>query len=115
MWIVNTDQHYCPAQGLTLVSTESGGTMLVHPNIVKDEQWTMVVSTKTQKIKKEMDCHIIFLLADDYDTSTSLLTESEQEQIVLMEESTLVKVLSQKNRILNNMLQSTLLSHKQTI
>lgn len=89
--------------------------MLVHPNIVKDEQWTMVVSTKTQKIKKEMDCHIIFLLADDYDTSTSLLTESEQEQIVLMEESTLVKVLSQKNRILNNMLQSTLLSHKQTI
>lgn len=35
-----------------------------------------------------MDCHIISLVADDYDTPTSLLTDSDEEQIVFVIDTT---------------------------
>lgn len=33
---------------------------------------------------KNLSCHLISLGAEDYDTSTNLLTDSEEEQVVLM-------------------------------
>lgn len=57
--------------------------MWVHPDFVKDEKWTTVISKQKQKIKS-LNCYVTSLIGDDNDTSTSLLTDSEEQQIVLM-------------------------------
>lgn len=44
----------------------------------------MVVSKKKKKMKKILGCYIISLGTREYDTSNSLLIDSEEEQIVLM-------------------------------
>lgn len=42
-------------------------------------------------MKMNLNHHFISLVADDYDTSTTLLTDSEHEQIVLMANPALLR------------------------
>lgn len=62
--------------------------MWVHPDPVKDEQWTTIISKKKQKMKS-LSWHIISHIRDDNDTSTSFLTDLKEEQIILMTDETL--------------------------
>lgn len=81
--IVNVDPHHRQTQGLKSIPIKKRGMTWIHPNIVKDEQWTIVVSNKKQKMEN-LDCHIISLEAEYDDIPTSLLANSEEEQIILM-------------------------------
>lgn len=61
----------------------------VHPNHIKNEQRTSVVSKKKQKsIKKDLNYNIISLTTDDNDASTSLLIDLKEEQVVLTQNTT---------------------------
>lgn len=62
--------------------------MLIRIDLIEDEQWIILIS----------------LVTEDYNTSTSLLTDSEEEQIIIMADQITVGDTSQENCISNNMM-----------
>lgn len=62
--------------------------MLIRIDLIEDEQWIILIS----------------LVTEDYNTSTSLLTDSEEEQIIIMADQIIVGDTSQENCISNNMM-----------
>lgn len=57
-------------------------------SLIKDAQWTTVTSRRKQKANNNMGCHIISLGLDGYDSFSSLLTDSDKEQIAFMADIT---------------------------
>lgn len=52
-------------------------------------------------MKNNLGCYVISLLLEYYDTSTSLLTDSKEEQIILMIDLTLVGGTRSRKLFLN--------------
>lgn len=73
-WIVNTEPNHQKSRDLISVPVGHGDMMQVHPDLVEDNKWTIVTFKRKQKLKKDLNCYVISLVADDYDTSTILLT-----------------------------------------
>lgn len=97
------DQH-CQAQGLTPIFVKQGGLIWVyHDFFFKDEQWTIVIFRKKQKMKN-LNYHVISFIGNDNDTSASLLIDSENEQIIMMEDQALAGSTRLKNHISSNMI-----------
>lgn len=49
---------------------------------------TTFTSKRSQKLRKNLDCNVVSLVIDSYDASTSLLTNSDEEHIVFMADTT---------------------------
>ena len=62
------------------ITTKSGEVMWVHPDVVSDKQWE-----SNRPKRKGKYCNMIsFSLNDDGDTPANSLTDSKEEQIVLV-------------------------------
>lgn len=83
-WKINVDPHHRQAQGLAPIPTANGVTMWVQTNLVEGEQWNTTISKKKKRMEENLVCHVIAPGTGEYNTSTSLLIDSEGEQIVLM-------------------------------
>lgn len=76
--ILNTEPHTLQTQGLVTVPTQNRETL------VEGGQWTTIISKKKKKMKKKLGYHVIFLGTRKYAISTSLLTNFEEDQIILL-------------------------------
>lgn len=82
--IINICPYPQQSQDLVSVPMANRGTMLIQPNPVKGEQWTTIVSKIKKRLEKNLGCHVTSLGPREYDTSTGLLINPEEEQIVLV-------------------------------
>ena len=72
------------SKGLIPVTFKSGEIMRVHPDVINDEQWE-----STRPKRKGKSCNMIsFALNEDANVPTNFLTDSDEEQIVLVVQPT---------------------------
>ena len=70
-------------KGLVPMTIQSGEIIWVHPDILDDQQWT-----KVNKKGKGKSCNVIFVSKEDDVTLIATLTDSgEEEQVVLSTQS----------------------------
>lgn len=84
MQIINMGPHPLQMQALVHVVTINGETMWIYPDLVEGEHCTTVISKKKIRMEKNVGYHVISLCIWEYNTSASLLTNSKDEQIVLI-------------------------------
>lgn len=71
-------------QDFVPVPTPNGERIWTHTDLVEGGCWTIIVTRKKKRIGENLGCHVISLGIGEYDTSNSLLTDLEDEQIVQM-------------------------------
>ena len=54
--------------------------MWVHPDLVKDQQWTVGTSKKAKGKAKASSCNMISILTSEEETNIVSLTDSEEEE-----------------------------------
>jgi len=57
--------------------------MWVHPDLVDGQQWTTVTNRKSKGKAKASSCNVVSASSQEAETNVSLLTDSEEETIVL--------------------------------
>jgi len=82
------------SRGLIPVTLKSGEVMWIHLDIINGEQW----ETKQPRCKGKTCNMISFSLGDDDGASTKLLTDSEEEQIVLTAQPAAVEPTGTQSR-----------------
>ena len=86
LWVLNIDPHHQREKGLIPVPTPQGEIMWVHPDLVEGQQWTTVTNRKFRGKAKASPCNVICASSLEAETDVALLTDSEEETIVLATE-----------------------------
>jgi len=60
--------------------------MWVHPDLVKGQQWTDVTNRKSKGKAKAYPCNVVYASSREAETDVPLLTDSEEETIILATE-----------------------------
>ena len=60
--------------------------MWVHPDLVEGQQWTTVTNRKSKGKAKASPCSVVCASSQEVETDAPLLTNSEEETIVLAAE-----------------------------
>ena len=92
--MINTDPHHQQEKGLVPVPTPQGEIMWVHLDLVDSQQWTTVTNRRSKGNAKTSSCNVVCASSLEAETDVPLLTDSEEETIVLAAE--LNKPLRQK-------------------
>ena len=85
--VVNVDPHQQQEKGLVLVPTpQEKGLVLVHPDLIDEQQWTTVTNRKSKGKAKASSCNVVCASSREAETDVPSLTDSEEETIVLAAE-----------------------------
>ena len=61
--------------------------MWVHPDLVEGRQWTTIINRKFKAIAKVSPCNVVYASSQEAETDVTLLTDSEEETIILVARS----------------------------
>ena len=66
--------------------------MWVHPDLVEGQQWTTVTNRKSKGKEKASPCNVVCASSREVETDVPLLTDSEEQTIVLAVEPNVLVV-----------------------
>jgi len=84
--VLKIDPHHQQEKGLIPALTPQGEIMWVHPDLMESQQWTTVTNSKSKCKEKASPCNVACASSREVETDVPLLTESEEETIVLTAE-----------------------------
>jgi len=84
--MINIDPHHQQEKGLVPIPIPQGEVMWVHPDLVDGQQWTTVTSRRSKGKAKASSCNVVCVSSREAETDVPLLTDSEEETIVLAAE-----------------------------
>ena len=81
--VINTDPTTKKEKGLVPILTSQGGVMWVHPNLIEDQQQTIVTNKKSKGKEKTPSYNAVCASSREAGTDVASLTDSQEEEIVL--------------------------------
>jgi hypothetical protein len=84
--LTNIDLHGSREKGLVPISAPKGEIMWVHPDLIKDQQWTVGTGKKARGKAKASSCNMIGVSAIEDDAQIASSTDSGQENLALFPE-----------------------------